>query len=44
MKKIIYIILLTLSSGFAFTSCTEDEVKPVSTVDSNGGGEPSSKI
>lgn len=37
MKKIIYILLLVLTSGMALTSCTEDEVKPVSDLE-NGGG------
>jgi hypothetical protein len=36
MKKIIYILLLTLSSAFVVTSCTEEEVKPQA--DFNGGG------
>jgi hypothetical protein len=40
MKKIIYIILLALTSSFAITACTEEEVTP--TADQyNGGAEGS---
>ena len=42
MKKIIYILLLTVISGFAITSCTEEPVKPVYTdsASGNGSGDP----
>jgi hypothetical protein len=38
MKKILYIILLTMSSVVTITSCTEEDVKP-SVTDNGGGGE-----
>lgn len=37
MKKVIYIILLSVVSSFAITACTEEPVKPVY----NNGGTPS---
>jgi hypothetical protein len=37
MKKLIYILLITLTSTLAFTSCTEEEVAPQTTT-GNGGG------
>jgi hypothetical protein len=40
MKKIIYIILLALTSTFAITACTEEEVTP--TADQYNGGAESS--
>jgi hypothetical protein len=30
MKKIIYVLLLSLVSSVAFTSCTKEEIKPQS--------------
>ena len=39
MKKLIYIILLSLVSTLAITSCTEEAVSPTNEdVPSNGGG------
>jgi hypothetical protein len=37
MKKLIYILLITLTSTLAFTSCTEEEITPTTTT-GNGGG------
>ena len=37
MKKILYIILLGLSSALTITSCTEEEIKPTTSTDSGGG-------
>jgi hypothetical protein len=37
MKKIVYIVLIALTSTLAFTSCTEEEVTPQTTT-GNGGG------
>ena len=37
MKKLFYILLLTIASAVTITSCTEEEVKPNSELD-NGGG------
>jgi hypothetical protein len=36
MKKLIYIIVIGLASTITFSSCTEEEVRPVSSL--NGGG------
>ena len=38
MKKIIYILLLTVISGFAITSCTEEPIKPVYGDNGSGAG------
>lgn len=38
MKKIIYIILLAISTSLIFSSCTEEEVAPATETLSNGGG------
>jgi len=35
MKKVLYIVLLTLSCALTVVSCTEEDVKPKS---ENGGG------
>jgi len=40
MKKIIYIILLALTSTLAITSCTEEEVTPATDLNGGGGGTP----
>jgi hypothetical protein len=37
MKKIFYILLLTIVSGLSFTSCTEEEVTPSTELTSSGG-------
>jgi hypothetical protein len=36
MKKIIYALLIAVSSSLAFTACTEEEIAPSS---ENGGGD-----
>ena len=36
MKKLIYILMLSLLAGITVTSCTEEEVTPQ--VELNGGG------
>jgi hypothetical protein len=38
MKKIIYTILIAVASSLAFSSCTEEEVKPDTTLSNGGGG------
>jgi hypothetical protein len=38
MKKLIYGFLLAVASMTVVTSCTEEDVKPKSEVDANGGG------
>jgi hypothetical protein len=38
MKKLIYIILLTVASALSFTSCTDETVEPRTTDNGNGGG------
>jgi hypothetical protein len=43
MKKFVYILLLAFSSAFAITSCTEEDVAPVSETN-NGGTGTSSQI
>jgi len=40
MKKFIYILLISVFSGIALSSCTEEEVTPNTELD-NGGGEAS---
>ena len=42
MKKIIYAVVLTLLTSLAFTSCTEEEVKP--SQHASGGGGPTDPI
>jgi len=37
MKKIIYIIALSLVSALAITSCTEENVAPLSSENTGGG-------
>jgi hypothetical protein len=43
MKKLIYIAVIALSTALAFSSCTEEEVAPVSETN-NGGTGTSSQI
>jgi hypothetical protein len=38
MKKIIYLLLFVASTIVTVTSCTEEEVKPKSELDSGNGG------
>jgi hypothetical protein len=38
MKKLFYILLLSLASSIAFTACTEDEVRPAKPISGGGGG------
>ncbi|HEY3404462.1 MAG TPA: hypothetical protein VGK59_13830 [Ohtaekwangia sp.] len=37
MKKLFYILMITFVSSLAFTSCTEEEVKPNQNTDVLGG-------
>jgi|GEM_PF-5222028 len=42
MKKILYVILLSLASSLSFVACTEEEIAPKKEVTGNevgGGGE-----
>lgn len=41
MKKIIYIILLTIVCGLSLSSCTEEEVTPSSELENGLGGQSS---
>ena len=36
MKKIVYALMIAISSAMVFTSCTEEEITPSS---ANGGGD-----
>ncbi len=38
MKKLFYIMLLSLASSFAITACADEDVKPVLKPISGGGG------
>jgi hypothetical protein len=38
MKKFIYTLVIALASAVAFTSCTEEEIKPEATLSNGGGG------
>lgn len=38
MKKLFYILLLSLASSIAFTACTEEDVKPAYKPIYGGGG------
>jgi hypothetical protein len=38
MKKLFYIILLTVISGLSITACTEENVEPSIDTASTGGG------
>lgn len=40
MKKIIYILLLSVVSSFAITACTEEPVKPVYNQGGTGTPDP----
>jgi hypothetical protein len=42
MKKVFYVILVSLCASLAITGCTEDDVTPAAERD-NGGGEISEK-
>jgi hypothetical protein len=44
MKKLIYILLITLTSTLAFTSCTEEEVTPITTTGNGGGAGDEGKL
>jgi len=46
MKKIIYIILLTVSSAFAMTACTDESITPANSAEkpSSGGGGSTGQI
>jgi hypothetical protein len=37
MKKLFYIMLLSLASSLAITACTDEDVKPVKPVSGGGG-------
>lgn len=41
MKKVFYLLAITIFCNLALVSCTEDEVKPQTEVGGNGGGSPS---
>lgn len=38
MKKFIYVLLVATFCSIAVTSCTEEEVQPVESGDTNGAG------
>jgi hypothetical protein len=38
MKKLFYIMLLTLASSLAITACADEDVKPAKPVSGSGGG------
>lgn len=38
MKKLFYILLLSLASSFAITACTDEDVKPTKPISGGGGG------
>lgn len=38
MKKLFYIMLLSLASSFAITACADEDVKPVAPLRGGGGG------
>jgi hypothetical protein len=40
MKKLIYILLLSISASLTFTSCTEEEITPSSELGGGGGSDP----
>ncbi len=44
MKKIIYSLIIVCASGFAFTSCSEEEVKPSTDYPVGGGTGQHDKI
>jgi hypothetical protein len=44
MKKLLYTFLFLAFSGLAITSCTEEEVSPNTTQQSNGGGNGTSDV
>ncbi|HEX5172220.1 MAG TPA: hypothetical protein VFW11_23755 [Cyclobacteriaceae bacterium] len=37
MKKLFYILLLSLASSIAFTACTDEDVKPAKPISGGGG-------
>lgn len=39
MKKLFYILLLSLASSLAITACTDEDVKPSKPVSGNGGSQ-----
>ncbi len=41
MKKFLYIFLLTLATSVSITSCTEENIKPQTDNNTNGGGNSS---
>jgi hypothetical protein len=38
MKKILYILLVSLCCSAVMTSCTEEEITPIENSDKSGGG------
>jgi hypothetical protein len=38
MKKLFYIMIVTLATTFAMSSCTDEEVKPFKQPNTGGGG------
>jgi len=44
MKKLFYILLITFVSSLAFTSCTEEEVKPNLNSGNTSNGSGSDKM
>lgn len=38
MKKVIYMLLIAVTSAMALTACTEEEIKPNATMNGGGGG------
>ncbi|HTE28915.1 MAG TPA: hypothetical protein VK666_00970 [Chryseolinea sp.] len=43
MKKIIYITILAFAASLTISSCTEEEVKPATTMNGGGAGLPAPK-
>lgn len=38
MKKVFYILLMSLVASLSITACTEEQVEPKSELDNGGGG------
>lgn len=43
MKKIVFTLLIMITSSVVFTSCTEEEIKPRNT-ELAGGGQPADPL
>ncbi|HTE28916.1 MAG TPA: hypothetical protein VK666_00975 [Chryseolinea sp.] len=43
MKKIIYMLLIAMATAMTVTACTDEEVKPATTMNGGGAGLPEPK-